>query len=161
MLIIAGVGEQGVILASELLGKAAIAEGFRLTGSEIIGMSLRGGSVFSTLRLGSDVYAALVPEGKGDFMIGLEMSETLRNITFMSRAGLVLVNTQRIVPVMVFLGKSSYGSNEEILEKLKKYVDRVITVDALRLALEETGTAISTNIVMVGASFATRLLPMK
>jgi len=158
--LITGVGGQGVILMSELLGKAAVSDGLRVRGSEVLGMAVRGGPVISTIRIGSEVYGPLIPAGKGDLIIGMEPAETLRNITYMSKSSLIILNTQRVVPVMVFLGKSSYPSLDEILEKLKSNSDRVIKLDAVQLA-EEAGSALSANMVMLGASFGTGRLPIK
>ena len=157
---IAGVGGQGVILVSELLGNAAVSEGLEVRGSEILGMAVRGGSVISTIRLGSDVYGPLVPEGKGDLMIGMEAAEALRNVTYMSESSIVILNAQKVVPVMVFLGKSHYPSLEEIVEKLEKQSERVIKLDATQLA-EKAGSSLSANIVMLGASFGTGRIPLK
>ena len=158
--LITGVGGQGVILMSELLGKAAVSDGLRVRGSEVLGMAVRGGPVISTIRIGSEVYGPLIPAGKGDLIIGMEPAETLRNITYMSKSSLIILNTQRVVPVMVFLGKSSYPSLDEILEKLKSNSDRVIKLDAVQLA-KEAGSALSANMVMLGASFGTGRLPIK
>ncbi len=158
--LITGVGGQGVILMSELLGEAAVSDGLRVRGSEVLGMAVRGGPVISTIRIGSEVYGPLIPAGKGDLVIGMEPAETLRNITYMSKSSLIILNTQRVVPVMVFLGKSSYPSLDEILEKLKANSDKIIKLDAVQLA-EEAGSALSANMVMLGASFGTERLPIK
>lgn len=157
---IAGVGGQGVILISELLGKAAVSEGLRVRGSEILGMAVRGGSVISTIRLGSDVYGPLIPEGKGDLMIGIEAAEALRNVRYMSESSIIVLNTQKMMPVMVLLGKSRYPSLEEIVENLEKHSERVIKLDATQLA-EKAGSSLSANIVMLGASFGTGRVPIK
>jgi len=158
--LITGVGGQGVILMSELLGKAAVSDGLRVRGSEVLGMAVRGGPVISTIRMGSEVYGPLIPAGKGDLVIGMEPAETLRNITYMSKSSLIILNTQRVVPVMVFLGKSSYPSLDEILERLKANSDKIIKLDAVQLA-EEAGSGLSANMVMLGASFGTGRLPIK
>lgn len=158
--LITGVGGQGVILMSELLGEAAVSDGLRVRGSEVLGMAVRGGPVISTIRIGSEVYGPLIPAGKGDLVIGMEPAETLRNITYMSKSSLIILNTQKVVPVMVFLGKSSYPSLDEILEKLKANSDKIIKLDAVQLA-EEAGSALSANMVMLGASFGTERLPIK
>lgn len=157
---IAGVGGQGVILLSELLGRAAVRDGLKVRGSEILGMAVRGGSVVSIVRVGSDVYGPLIPEGRGDLMIGMEPAEALRNITYMSKSSIIVLNTQKVVPTMVFLGRSIYPSLEEIMEKLKKHSDKTIALDAIQLA-EEAGSVLSANVVMLGASFATGKLPIK
>ena len=158
--LITGVGGQGVILMSELLGEAAVSDGLRVRGSEVLGMAVRGGPVISTIRMGSEVYGPLIPAGKGDLVIGMEPAETLRNITYMSKSSLIILNTQRVVPVMVFLGKSSYPSLDEILERLKANSDKIIKLDAVQLA-EEAGSGLSANMVMLGASFGTGRLPIK
>ena len=159
-ILITCVGGQGVILMSELLGEAAVSDGLRVRGSEVLGMAVRGGPVISTIRIGSEVYGPLIPAGKGDLVIGMEPAETLRNITYMSKSSLIILNTRRVVPVMVFLGKSSYPSLDEILERLEANSDRVIKLDAVQLA-EEAGSGLSANMVMLGASFGTGRLPIK
>lgn len=159
-ILITGVGGQGVILVSELLGKAAVSDGLRVRGSEVLGMAVRGGSVISIIRIGSEVHGPLIPAGKADLVIGLEPAETLRNITYMSKSSLIILNTHRIVPSMVLLGKSSYPSLDEILKRLKANSDGIIKLDALQLA-KEAGSALSANMVMLGASFSTGRLPIK
>jgi len=79
-ILITGVGGQGVILMSELLGRAAVADSLKVTGSEILGMAVRGGSVTSVIKIGDDVYGPLIPTGKCHVLVGMEPSEALRNI---------------------------------------------------------------------------------
>ena len=116
-ILITGVGGQGVILMSELLGKAAIDDGLTVRGSEILGMAVRGGSVTSIVRVGEDVYGPLIPAGKCDIIIGMEPSEVLRNAGFLSKSSLVILNTVPIIPFTVSLGQSGYPSLEQVLEK--------------------------------------------
>jgi indolepyruvate ferredoxin oxidoreductase beta subunit len=158
--LITGVGGQGVILMSELLGRAAVKDRLRVRGSEILGMAVRGGSVTSAIRLGEDVYGPLIPEGKCSALVGMEPSEALRNITCLSKSSLVIVNTALTVPFTVTLGQSSYPKLELILEKLTKAAERVIPLDAAKLALA-AGSLLTTNIVMLGALFGTGRLPIK
>lgn len=158
--IICGVGGQGVVLMSELLGNAAVRNGIAVKGSEVLGMAQRGGSVFSNLRLGSGIYAPLTPEGKCDVMVAVEPSEALRNIQYLSRSSMVVLNTREVKPFTVFLGSSGYPALEEILEKLKRASERVIALDAARLA-QEAGNLQTTNVVMLGALFGTGLMPIK
>jgi indolepyruvate ferredoxin oxidoreductase beta subunit len=158
--LITGVGGQGVILMSELLGRAADKDRLRVRGSEILGMAVRGGSVTSAIRLGEDVYGPLIPEGKCSALVGMEPSEALRNITCLSKSSLVIVNTALTVPFTVTLGQSSYPKLELILEKLTKAAERVIPLDAAKLALA-AGSLLTTNIVMLGALFGTGRLPIK
>ena len=158
--IICGVGGQGVVLMSQLLGNAAVSHGIEVKGSEVLGMAQRGGSVFSNIRLGSGAYAPLTPEGKCDVLIGLEPSEAIRNIHYLSKSSLVVVNSRKVTPFTVFLGQSGYPSLEEILDKLNKVSDRVVTLDATQLA-EKAGSLQSANVVMLGALFGTGLMPVK
>ena len=158
--LITGVGGQGVILMSELLGNAAVKEGLKVRGSEVLGMAVRGGSVVSMIRLGDEVYGPLIPMGKGDVLVGMELSEALRHITYLSKSGSVIVNTKKVVPTSVLIGKSSYPSLEKILEKLNSNSTRVVRLDADQIA-EEAGSLLTANIVMLGALFGTGQLPIK
>ncbi len=158
--LITGVGGQGVILMSELLGEAAVKDKLKVRGSEILGMAVRGGSVTSAIRLGEDVYGPLIPTGKCSALVGMEPSEALRNITCLSNSSLVILNTAATVPFTVPLGQSSYPSLEVILEKLKKATEKIIKLDAAKLALE-AGSQLTTNVVMLGALFGTERLPIK
>ncbi|HUT96729.1 MAG TPA: indolepyruvate ferredoxin oxidoreductase subunit beta [Dehalococcoidales bacterium] len=158
--LITGVGGQGVILMSELLGEAAVKDRLKVRGSEILGMAVRGGSVTSAIRLGEDVYGPLIPTSKCSALVGMEPSEALRNITCLSKSSLVILNTAVTVPFTVPLGQSSYPSLEEILEKLNKAAERVIQLDATKLA-QEAGSLLTTNVVMLGALFGTERLPIK
>jgi indolepyruvate ferredoxin oxidoreductase beta subunit len=159
-ILITGVGGQGVILMSELLGKAAVADGLRVRGSEVLGMAVRGGSVTSSIRIGDEVYGPLIPTSKCNILVGMEPSEVLRNIAYLSESSLVLVNMAVTVPFTVFLGESSYPSMEEILEKLGEASERIIQLDAAKTA-QEAGSRLATNIVMLGALFGTEQLPIK
>ncbi len=159
-ILITGVGGQGVILISELLGNAAVSDGLNVRGSEVLGMAVRGGSVISTIRIGSEVYGPLIPMGKCDILIGIEPSEALRNITYLSPSSLVILNMAKVVPTSVFIGESSYPSLEEIVEKLSQIANRVIRLKAAQIA-EEAGSVMAANIVMLGALFGTGQLPIK
>jgi len=157
--IICGVGGQGVVLISELLGHAAVYDGLKVRGSEVLGMAQRGGAVFSNIRIGSEVQAPLTPEGKCDILVALEPSEALRNINFVSESSLVILNTKKVVPYTVYLGESKYPSLEEILQKLNKVAKKIIALDAAQIA-EEAGNLQSANIVMLGALFGTKQMPI-
>ncbi|MFO7996812.1 MAG: indolepyruvate ferredoxin oxidoreductase subunit beta [Dehalococcoidia bacterium] len=159
-ILITGVGGQGVILMSELLGKAAIADGLSVRGSEILGMAVRGGSVTSIIRVGEDVYGPLIPAGKCDVIIAMEPSEALRNASFLSKSGLAILNTVPIVPFTVALGQSIYPTLDQVLEKLNSITGKIIKLDANQIA-REAGSLLAANIVMLGALFGTELLPLK
>jgi indolepyruvate ferredoxin oxidoreductase beta subunit len=159
-IIICGVGGQGVVLVSELLGNAAIRGGVPVKGSEVLGMAQRGGSVFSNLRLGGDVIAPMTPEGKCDVLIAVEPSEALRNIQYLAKNSVVVLNTTTVMPYTVYLGQSGYPTQDEIINKLRKVTDRIITLDASGLA-KQAGSLQAANVVMLGALFGTGLMPVK
>ena len=158
-IIICGVGGQGVVSMSELLGNAAVKDGVTVKGSEVLGMAQRGGSVFSNIRLGGDVIAPLTPEGKCDVLIAVEPSEALRNIHYLARNSVVVLNTTTVFPYTVYLGMSGYPSQEEILSKLREVTDQVILLDASGIA-KEAGSLQAANVAMMGAMFGTGLLPI-
>jgi indolepyruvate ferredoxin oxidoreductase beta subunit len=145
---------------SELLGQAAVRGKVAVKGSEVLGMAQRGGSVFSNLRLGGDAVAPMTPEGKCDVLIAVEPSEALRNINYLAKNSVVVLNTTTVLPYTVYLGQSGYPTQEQIIEKLKKVTDRIITLDASGLA-KEAGSLQAANVVMLGALFGTGLLPVK
>ena len=159
-MLLAGVGGQGVILMSELLGKAAIADGLQVRGSEVLGMAVRGGSVTSSIRIGDDVHGPLIPQGKCHVLVGLEPSEALRDISYLSKSGLVIVNTTPIVPFTVSLGQGDYPGLGQILEKLNDVASKVIKLNAAQIA-RDAGSMLAVNIVMLGALFGVELLPIK
>src|SRR5450759_5516613 len=113
-IIMAGVGGQGVVLISELIGTAAVRAGLKVRGSEVLGMAQRGGSVFSNIRLGSDVEAPMTADGKCDILVALEPSEGLRNIQYLNKTSSVVLNIRKVIPATVSLGKSTYPEIDEI-----------------------------------------------
>jgi indolepyruvate ferredoxin oxidoreductase beta subunit len=159
-IIICGVGGQGVVSMSELLGNAAVKDGVTVKGSEVLGMAQRGGSVFSNLRLGGDVIAPLTPEGKVDVLIAVEPSEALRNIHYLAKNSVVVLNSTTVLPYTVYLGQSGYPEQEKILAKLREVTDNVIMLDASRIALE-AGSLQAANVVMMGALFGSGIIPIK
>jgi indolepyruvate ferredoxin oxidoreductase beta subunit len=158
-IIICGVGGQGVVLLSELLGGAAVRDGVAVKGSEVLGMAQRGGSVFSNIRLGGGALAPLTPEGKCDVIIGVEPSEALRNIQFLIKGGVVVLNSRTVLPFTVYLGKSGYPDIKTIQAGLSKVTDKIITLDATALA-QQAGSTQAANVVMLGALYGTGLVPM-
>jgi indolepyruvate ferredoxin oxidoreductase beta subunit len=156
---ITGVGGQGVVLMSELLGKAAVKDGLRVRGSEILGMAVRGGSVNSCIRLGDEVFGPLIPAGKCDVLIAMEPSEALRNISCLSKSSLAIVNIAVTIPFTVSLGQSKYPALEEIIKSLKSAAGNVIKLDAARIA-QEAGSSLTSNIAILGALFGTGKPPI-
>ena len=144
-----GVGGQGNLLASRLLGEAALSMGVHAVVSEIHGMAQRGGVVESAVLLG-DVTSPIVSDGEADVLIGFEPLETLRTMGKCNRSTLVITNTQPLPPFTVSIGQGVYPPLDEILDMIRTRVDRVIALDGNALA-EDTGNPLSLNMVMLGA----------
>jgi indolepyruvate ferredoxin oxidoreductase beta subunit len=158
-IIIAGVGGQGVVLMSEILGNAAVQEGYKVRGSEVLGMAQRGGSVFSNIRIGSEVFAPMTADGRCDVLVGLEPSEALRNIQYLNKSSVVIMNNRKVIPATVSMGKSTYPEIEVVRQKLEEAAGRVIVIDAVELA-EKAGNRQSSNVVMLGALFGSGKMPI-
>ncbi len=158
--LISGVHGQGVDVMTRLLGRAAVQDGVKVRGTDIEKLSVAEYPVFSTIRIGSEVYGPLIPVRKCNILLAMESSEALRNIIYLSRSSLVILNTRRIVPFAILLGKSKYPALEEILERLNRISARVITLNATQIA-EEAGSPLVANIVVLGASFGTGKVPIK
>jgi len=147
-LIIAGVGGQGTILASDIIGKAAVKENMSVRAAETHGMAQRGGSVVNHIRIGCEL-GSMIPLKGADVMLALEPSEALRYIDYLAEDGVVIVNTASIHPVTVSSGHCTYPKIDNIIAKLKES-RKVIAFDATALA-SEAGHLQSMNVVMVGA----------
>ncbi len=158
--IIAGVGGQGVVLLSEILGNAAVQDGLKVRGSEVLGMAQRGGSVFSNIRLGEDVFSPMTTDGKCDILIGVEPSEALRNIQYINETTTVIVNSRKVIPATVSMGKSVYPEIDRIVTRLQSVAGKVIVLDATDIA-EKAGNRQSSNVVMLGALFGSGKMPIK
>ncbi|MDH5268185.1 MAG: indolepyruvate ferredoxin oxidoreductase subunit beta [Candidatus Bathyarchaeota archaeon] len=159
-IVLAGVGGQGILLAANILGSAAVKEGFNVRVSEIHGMAQRGGAVVCHVRIGEGVHAPTAVEGKADVIVGLEPVEALRNIKFASSQTWVLLNTEPIIPSIVSLGNTAYPSLQNIIEKIRLFAEKIVPIDAADLA-RKAGSVIAQNTVMLGALVATEKLPMR
>ncbi len=156
---IVGVGGQGILTSSKVIGNAALKKGLDTFMSEVHGMAQRGGVVVTTVKIGEKVYSPLIGDGEADVILGFEPVETYRAIEKASKKTWVITNTSPIVPFTVSVGKDSYPSVDELLESLEGMTDKLIKIDAEMLA-KEAGAAITQNIVLVGALSATGVLPM-
>ena len=143
-----GVGGQGVLLASTVLGSAAVSEGMDAAMSEVHGMAQRGGSVQCTVRIGQGVLSPLLAQGEANVLLGFEPAETCRNLVYASRDTYVITNTVPVVPVTV-----SSGLEED------SGVSRLIAIDAVSMAME-AGNAIAANSVLIGAMSAVPGFPL-
>jgi indolepyruvate ferredoxin oxidoreductase beta subunit len=144
-----GVGGQGIITASRIIGDAAISAGRNILLSETHGMAQRGGSVVCTARIG-DVYSPLIPDGQADLILSFELLETLRALCKANKNTIVISSTEKIVPLSVSTQKLRYPTLEEIGIQAKKVARDFVSIDARKLA-EDSAVPLSSNIVMVGA----------
>lgn len=146
-IMIVGVGGQGSLLASKLLGNLLIDEGYDVKVSEVHGMSQRGGSVVTYVRFGEKVYSPIVDKGEADFIVSFEKIEAARYASYLKRGGKIIVNTQEIDPMPVITGAAEYPA--DALDKLAALGIDVDAVDALAPALE-AGSSKAVNIVLMG-----------
>ena len=157
-IIFTGVGGQGILLASEIISKAAVQAGYDVKKSEIHGMSQRGGSVNSHVRFGEKIYSPLVMKGSCDLLLAFEKLEALRMADFVKEEGTIIVNDQRINPSTVISGAAIYPENiEEILNTRFK---SVTFIDALKIA-EAAGNPRTANTALLGAASKVLNIPLE
>lgn len=152
---LAGVGGQGILLASEVLCEAFLLGGYDVKKSEVHGMAQRGGAVTTHLRYGKKVHSPLIEPGAADLLVAFEKMEALRFAHFLSPEGAALVNAQEIYPPSVATGRERYPAGIE--ERLREFTPNLFVVDALAAALSLNEVR-AVNIVMVGA--VSRFLPL-
>ena len=146
-IMIVGVGGQGTLLASRILGSVLMGQGYDVKMSEVHGMSQRGGSVVTYVKFGEKVYSPLVDLGEADYIIAFERLEGARWISYLKEGGTLMINDRRISPMPVITGAMEYPS--DIVEKLRGKGAKIIACDALSMA-NESGNAKSVNVVMIG-----------
>jgi indolepyruvate ferredoxin oxidoreductase beta subunit len=146
-ILIVGVGGQGTLLASRVLGSLAQAQGFDVKLSEVHGMAQRGGSVVTHVRFGDKVFAPVIDESSADILLAFEKLEALRWVGRLKKNGRMFIGTQEISPMPVITGTEEYPADIE--EKIRAIVPDAVFVDALRLATE-AGNAKAVNIVLIG-----------
>jgi indolepyruvate ferredoxin oxidoreductase beta subunit len=157
-IILTGVGGQGIITAANILGKAAVNAKVNVFVSETHGMAQRGGSVVCSVRLGN-VSGPLVPSGTADVIVSLEPVETLRYVGLTNKDTKIITDISPVIPFTVATGEEEYPDVSLIFKDLEKY-GKLYKIDAVKIA-EESGAAITKNIVMLGALAATGELPFK
>jgi indolepyruvate ferredoxin oxidoreductase beta subunit len=148
--LLAGVGGQGTILASDVLVNVGLAAGYATKQAEVHGMSQRGGSVTSFVRWGQTVYSPLVGAGEVDVFLAFEQAEALRNLYQLRKGALALVNLAVIEPVTVTSGGQSYPDDATLHQKFDMVSDKVIYVDGEAIA-ENLGNIKAANVVLLGA----------
>ncbi len=146
-IIIAGVGGQGSLLASKLLGRLLLDRGYDVKVSEVHGMSQRGGSVVTFVRYGSRVYSPVIGRGGADLLLSFELLEAARWLPWLKTDGAIVTNTQQIDPMPVITGEADYPA--DLVGKIRAAGVRIDAFDCLSLA-EEAGSSRAVNIVLLG-----------
>ena len=145
-ILIVGVGGQGTLLASKLMGRYFTEKGYDVKVSEVHGMSQRGGSVVTYVKFGDKVYSPVIDKGEADIILAFEQLEAYRALPWLKKGGRIIVNEQKINPMPVITGAANYPEN--IIEKLKEMCS-VTSLDALELA-KEAGSIKTVNVVLIG-----------
>lgn len=146
-IMIVGVGGQGTLLASKMLGRIALSAGYDVKVSEVHGMSQRGGSVVTYVRFGDKVYSPVIDKGEADFIVSFELLEAARYMSFLKKSGKIVVNTQQVDPMPVITGAAEYP--EDLVSKMTDKGICVDAFDALTLA-EKAGSSKAVNLVLMG-----------
>jgi len=146
-IMIVGVGGQGSLLASKLLGRILLEKGYDVKVSEVHGMSQRGGSVVTYVRFGDKVYSPVIDKGEADYIVSFELLEAARWTEYLKDNGRLVVNTQQINPMPVITGAAVYP--DDLVAKMKDKNITVDAIDALSLA-QQAGSSKAVNIVLMG-----------
>lgn len=146
-ILIVGVGGQGTLLASRFLGAAAALLGKDVKLSEVHGMSQRGGSVITCVKIGDKIYSPLIAKGEADIILSFEQAEAARWLSYLKKGGMVITNTQKIESMPVISGQAEYPDN--VLEVLASSGIKLISLDALSIA-EQCGSPKAVNVVLLG-----------
>ena len=155
-IVLCGVGGQGTVLASRLISAAAMAKGIPVMSAETIGMAQRGGSVFSHLRLGDDVYSPMIARGEADLILAFEPGEAVRMLPYLKAGGQVVVSSRPVMPVTATLSGASYSA-EDMISFLKAHVKNLMVVDAEK-ALQAVGSPKVLNLILLGAALQSEAL---
>lgn len=146
-IMIVGVGGQGTLLASRILGNVAIKKGYDVKVSEVHGMSQRGGSVVTYVKYGNEVYSPIIDKGEADIVLAFEELEAYRALPYAKIDGTMIVNTQTMDPMPVITGVAKYP--DRILEKLESKRIKLVSVDGVSMA-KEAGNIKAVNVVLIG-----------
>lgn len=146
-IMIVGVGGQGTLLASKMLGYVLLQRGYDVKVSEVHGMSQRGGSVVTYVRYGKKVYSPVIDKGEADVIISFEKLEAARWLEFLKKDGTIITNTQEVEPMPVITGAAAYPEN--LIEKMQAAGAKVDAKDFLSIA-QEAGSAKAVNIALMG-----------
>ena len=158
-IVLCGVGGQGTVLASKLLAAAAMSKDIPVMSAETIGMAQRGGSVFSHLRMGDNLYSPMIETGTADLIIGFEPGETVRMLPYLKDHGHIVVSTRAVKPVTATLSGSDYDA-PQMLEYLKAAVPNLTLVNADQ-ACADIGSPKVLNMVLLGAAIRPGVLDFR
>ncbi|MBN1842393.1 MAG: indolepyruvate oxidoreductase subunit beta [Deltaproteobacteria bacterium] len=153
-----GVGGQGTLLATKVMAEAAIYAGHNVLASEVHGMAQRGGVVESTVMIG-DIKSPIISDGEANVLLGFEPVETYRALRRCSADSVVISNSVRVTPFSVAIGKGAYPDVEKLFAFVRSRVKKLITLNAQTLA-QQAGSALSANVVMIGALASSGVLPV-
>lgn len=156
---IVGVGGQGILTSSQVIGGAALDKGLDVFMSEVHGMAQRGGVVVTTVKLGDEVYSNLIGSGGADIILAFEPVEAYRAMEKANEDTWIVTNTAPQVPFTVSVGDAEYPLVDELFGSIEKATDKLIKIDAMDIA-KKAGAAITQNIVMIGALTAVDAFPM-
>lgn len=159
-MIFAGVGGQGIILASDILCEAALLEGFDVAKAETHGMAQRGGSIITHVRIGDEVSGPLIERGTGDILLGFEVLEAVRALALLKDGGTVIVNNRFIPPLSVLQGLAESPTKNELMDTIRRKARHVYEIDGINLA-DKAGNVLVMNIVLLGAFLAIPENPIK
>ena len=146
-IMIVGVGGQGTLLSSRLLGAVLTTKGYDVKVSEVHGMSQRGGSVVTYVKYGDEVYSPIIEKGEADYILSFEQLEAARWLPFLKEGGKLIVNTQMIDPMPVVIGAAEYPQG--VIEAIAATGADITSIDALSLAVE-AGSSKAVNVVLMG-----------
>ena len=154
--LLCGVGGQGVVLASKLIAYAAMEKGLNVRTSETIGMSQRGGSVVTHVRMGETVHSPMIPKGAADVIMAFEPAEAVRNLSYLKEDGVMVVDKKAVKPVTATLSQSNYDGQEE-LAFLQKKVKNLYIIDGDAIC-EAAGSSKVLNVVLLGVALGSGVL---
>ncbi|KON32575.1 MAG: hypothetical protein AC479_07270 [miscellaneous Crenarchaeota group-6 archaeon AD8-1] len=163
---IGGVGGQGLVLLTRVIGDACARTGIKIITGEMYGLSQRSGAVSVHMRIGDDVFSPLIPVGEADIMIALEAIESLRYIEYLKKDGIVLINKRIMHPpietskIVDSKNKIEYFALDQVLSRLNEWTSNIAIVDALKLA-KESGNVRTENTVFLGCLSALKIFPIE
>jgi indolepyruvate ferredoxin oxidoreductase, beta subunit len=149
-LLVTGVGGQGVVLASDIIGETAISAGYDVKKTDTLGMAQRGGSVVSHVRMAESVASPLIKEGEADLLLAFEKIEAARWSHYIRKGAICIINSYEQPPLSVSLGVEKYPTDDEIKTALQRRTGQIYFIDANRISLEKIGNVRTLNVLMLG-----------